>query len=143
MKCTLFESFPSYIPFQAAEVEQRLKSLQGDYSALQNAHDQLERDGAARESELKCQIARLVEGEEQRGEEEKVGRMEMEKTVVELQKRITELEAMREAATWLNEKNGVNDCTYSILLMTFNPHLVHVLLLMSNCYYNRRMRRYR
>ena len=109
---------------QAAEVEQRLKSLQGDYSALQNAHDRLESDGAARESELKSQIARLVEGEKKE-EEDKEGRMEREKTVAELQKRVTELEeALREAETRLHEKNKVNNILLVIGSVMCTPHVI-------------------
>ena len=103
---------------QVAEVEQRLKSLQGDYSTLQDVHDQLERDGVTRESELKSQIARLVEEEKQKEEEGKKGRMEREKTVAELQKRVNELEeALREAETRLHEKNKVNNSTILYLLL--------------------------
>ena len=111
---------------QAAEVEQRLKSLQGDYSALQNAHDRLESDGAARETELKSQIARLVEGEKK----EEKGRMESEKTVAELQKRVTELEeALREAETRLHEKNKVNNFIvyYSCYIAVLKDESVQVL----------------
>lgn len=75
-----------------------MKSLQGDYSSLQEAHDQLEAKGVARESELTSEIARLVETEQQRKEE---GRDE-EGT----KQRISELEeALRQSETHAQEKN--------------------------------------
>lgn len=82
--------------FQMNDVRQRLKSLQDDYSALQNAHDRLESGAVTRESDLQSEVVRLKEKEQ----EEKSQRNEQEKTVKKLQARITELEqALREGAT--------------------------------------------
>ena len=67
-----------------------MKSLQNDYADLQNVNDQLEMDGAARESELKTELARLVEKEEPRKEEQQ--NEEGKEREVELQKRVLELE---------------------------------------------------
>ena len=84
---------------QTADVEQRLKILQGDYSSLQNAHDQQEEEVAARESKLKSEIARLEEREKQRVEKKEGG----DRTEREWQERITELEEALE--THLQEKS--------------------------------------
>lgn len=89
-------SLTIHIHAQTAEVERRLKSLQGDYSSLQDAHDQLEAEGAARESDLKSEIARL---EQQRKEE--VELRDGEGT----RQRINELEeALKESETHIQEK---------------------------------------
>ena len=76
---------------QTDEVQQRLKSLQDDYSALQSSHERLELDTAARESELHAQIVRLREMEQ----EGMVERREKERAATELQMRVAELERER------------------------------------------------
>lgn len=82
-----------YMQMQTAEIEQRLKSLQGDYSSLQDAHDQLETKGAACELELKSEIAKL---EQQKKETDGEG----------TRQRIAELEeALKESEKHIQEKN--------------------------------------
>lgn len=45
---------------QSAEVECRLRSLQEDYTALQESHDRLEADSKARVAELQSQLTEMA-----------------------------------------------------------------------------------
>ena len=74
--------------FQTIDVEQRLKNLQRDYSELQNTHDRLERAGEDRECELRSEMTRLLEEQENCEQE----RIEGEERVRKLETKVAEME---------------------------------------------------
>ena len=51
---------------QTAEIEQRLRCLQGDYVNLQDCHAKLEAHSSAREKELLLQLKETAEREKRR-----------------------------------------------------------------------------
>lgn len=61
---------------QTAEIECRLRSLQEDYTALQESHDRLEAEGRARVAELESQLTEMA-GREKSLEEKAVQEREI------------------------------------------------------------------
>ena len=74
---------------QTAEIEQRLRCLQGDYVNLQDSHAKLEAHSSARETELLLQLKETTEREKRRKDNTE---RERERLIEEWSGRVRQLE---------------------------------------------------